>query len=232
MSGRQPPHDPRRGAGRAQALHYGGRIAVAACVIALPALAGCSALNGSSAAASRPTPLTCAQQYQAWRTGPANAPGKKLEADAAALTKAADDIPVMTSDLKAVGTDATALGAYPMPACADPAGYWQQYLSAMKAAGDNAGSASGLSALILAEVPLKQVPAIQSRLTAELAKTAGVKAPAAVTQSAAAIPTLATVAPVTASALPTLATVAPATMPAPLPAPTLATLQPIPTTGS
>jgi hypothetical protein len=122
-------------------------------------------------------PLTCADQYANWKGGPANAAGKQAEADAAAVSAAgkSEDITEMDSSLKALGADAAALQAYPMPACADPAGYWQQYLSAMKAAGDNAGTASGLGALILAYAPLKQVPAIQSKLTAELAKTAGVE---------------------------------------------------------
>jgi hypothetical protein len=151
---------------------YGRRVALGAVVLAVVAGGAFYVSHGRAPAAA----LTCAQQYQAWKTGPANAPGKQLQADAATLSKAGEDIPVMTRGLQAVGADATALEAYPMPQCADPAGYWQQYLAAMKAAGDNAGSASGLGGIILAEAPLKQVPAIQSKLSAELAKTAGVKA--------------------------------------------------------
>lgn len=195
-------------------------LALAALAAAVTACAAPDAAPGSTAA----KPLTCAQQYQAWTTGPANAPGKKLEADASALTKTAGDIPVITSDLKALGADATAMEAYPMPACADPAGYWQEYLSVMKAAGDNAGSASGLGGLLLAEAALKQAPAIQSKLSAELAKTAGVKAPAA--QAPVTVPAAA---PATVPALPTLATVAPVAVPPPSPLPTLATMQPVAT---
>lgn len=239
MSGRQSEHDPRCGAGRRIRSGYGALAAAAA--IALLGVMGCSAINDSTSttAAQGAAPLTCKQQYQAWRTGPANPAGRRLQADAAALGSADDDIPVMTSDLKTIGADAAALEAYPMPQCADPAGYWTQYLATMKAAGDNAGSASGLGALLLAVVPLKQVPAIQSKLNAELEKTVGVKAALPTMQSPATLPTLATVAPAavpTAPAaiptLPTLATVAPATMPAAPPVPTLATLVPIPTTGS
>lgn len=119
--------------------------------------------------------LTCPQQYQAWRTGPAKPLGVKVKADAAAISKAGDDFPVLTSDLETLGTDAGALQAYPIPKCADPAGYWPQYLGAMKAAGDNAGTSPGLGGLLLADVPLKKVPGIQSKLTAELARTAGLK---------------------------------------------------------
>ena len=106
-------------------------------------------------------PLTCAQQYTAWKNGPANHDGKQLEAAAASLSAdgKTEDIAAMDADLKTLGADAAALKAYPMPACADPAGYWEQYLGQMKAAGDNAGTASGLGGVILAEAPLKQVPA-------------------------------------------------------------------------
>jgi hypothetical protein len=193
--------------------HYGALAGAALLVTA-----GCSAAGGGSSAAAQPAALTCKQQYQAWRTGPANPDGQKLQRDAAAIASADDDIPVMASDLKAVGADAAALEAYPMPKCADPAGYWLQYLAAMKAAGDNAGTASGLGALLLAAVPLKQVPGIQDKLNAELAKTVGVKAPLPVVQSAVPVPTLATV------PVPTLQP--------PPPLPTLATMAPVPTAGT
>ena len=150
-------------------------IGAAAGIIVLALAGGAFYVMHSRAAAG---PLTCAQQYTAWKNGPANADGKQLEAAAASLSAdgKTEDIPAMDADLKTLGTDAARLEAYPMPACADPAGYWEQYLGQMKAAGDNAGTATGLGGLILAEAPLKQVPAIQSKLTTELAKTAGVKA--------------------------------------------------------
>jgi hypothetical protein len=37
------------------------------------------------------------------------------------------------------------LESYPMPACADPRGYWEKILTRIQAAGDNAGADSGLS---------------------------------------------------------------------------------------
>ena len=64
---------------------------------------------------------------------------------------------------------------YPMPQCADPHGYWSQLLARVTAAGDNAASASGLSALLLAAVPLQGVPKIEKRLTTELNRTVGKK---------------------------------------------------------
>lgn len=207
----------------------------AAVAVALLAVTACATQAGTPAAVAATRSITCKQLYQAWRTGPANAAGRKLDADADAIGTADSDVPVIVNDLKNAGADAAALEAYPMPECADPAGYWLQYLAAVKAAGDNAGSASGLAALLLAAVPLKQVPAIQAKLNAELGKTVDVKVPLPLAQTAAPLPTVATVAPVaipSPSAVPTLATIAPATMPAPSPLPTLATLATVPVAGS
>jgi hypothetical protein len=173
----QPPAQQYRATARPAPRHrqgggYGPWIAVGAVVLAAVGGGAFYVLHGRASA-----PLTCPQQYQAWKTGPAKSGGEKVVADAKAISAAGKsvDIAEMDSSLKTLGADASALEAYPMPACADPGGYWKQYLGAMKAAGDNAGTASGLGGLILAEAPLKQVPAIQSKLTAELAKTAGVK---------------------------------------------------------
>jgi hypothetical protein len=134
---------------------------------------------GGAYALTRPgKPLTCPQQFAAWRTGPANAIAKgPLTADLNAAQSAAkaEDIPKTNSALKAVGADAQHLEAYPMPACADPAGYWPQYLAELTAAGDNAGSSPGLAGLMTAMAPLQQLKPIEATLDAELARTAGVK---------------------------------------------------------
>lgn len=144
-------------------------------LVALAAIAGGALYVHHDRASAGP--LTCAQQYTAWKTGPARAGADRLKADLSAFSAAgkSEDIPEMDSGLKAMGADATAMESYPMPKCADPAGYWPQTLAAMKASGDNAGSASGLGGLILAEAPLKNAAPLESKLSAELAKTAGVK---------------------------------------------------------
>lgn len=146
-------------------------------VVALVAIAGGTAyaLTGGGSPAK---PLTCKQQYQQWKTGPAGAIAKRtLTADDSALTSAAnsDDIPAMNSALGKLGNDATQLGQYPMPPCADPAGYWPQMLAGLKAAGDNAGSTSGLGGLLTAMAPMEKVKALEVKLSAELARTADVK---------------------------------------------------------
>jgi len=153
--------------------------AVAALVLiagGVDAMASSSGQRAAPAAATSPTVQTsasCEQQYEGWKTGPARAVAEKLTTDLNAVSSAgtAEDVPEMTSALQAVGADAAALRQYPMPACADPAGYWNTMLSRIKAAGDNAGSATGLSALLLAEAPLQTVPGLESKLTAELKRT-------------------------------------------------------------
>ena len=55
-----------------------------------------------------------------------------------------------------------------MPPCADPGGYYIQMLARIKAAGDNAGSASRPGGLMLAEAPLHEVPGLEQKLSAEL----------------------------------------------------------------
>lgn len=115
-------------------------------------------------------PLTCQQQYDNWRNGPAKGVGQGLKGDGAALTKAgnSEDIPAINAALKKLGDDAAALEAYPMPACADPHGYYPQMLADFKAAGDNAGTSSGLGGLMLAMEPAKKAETLSSNIDAEL----------------------------------------------------------------
>jgi hypothetical protein len=111
---------------------------------------------------------SCKQQYHDWRYSPA---GKKLKADLRAVQSAGNtgDVPATLAALKTAGADAAAMP--PAPACADPDGYWAKILARIKAAGDNAGTASGLTGLILAEAPLNAIPGLEKKLNAELKRT-------------------------------------------------------------
>jgi hypothetical protein len=147
----------------------------------LIAAAGLTSACGTAAARPRTPrapqlrrrPRPAKQQYSAWKHGPALAPGKRLVAALNAVQSAgtSEDIPAMTAALKTAGSAAVDLGRYPIPACADPHGYWGAVLARIRAAGDNAGTASGLSGLILAEAPLKDVPGLEAKLDAELKRT-------------------------------------------------------------
>jgi hypothetical protein len=143
-------------------------------------LAGCGSAAQSPAAApasSSPSVAaapSCHQQYETWKHDPAaKAAGKKLVASLNAVQSAAsaEDIPALQAALSKAGPPATKLTGFPMPKCADPKGYWAQILTHVRAAADNAKSSSGLASLMLAEVPLKGVPAIERKLARELKRT-------------------------------------------------------------
>jgi hypothetical protein len=149
---------------------------------ALPALAAAVSLTACAAqttASSAPTsaapatPASCHQQYKAWKTGPAKAEAKKLAGALKSVQSAgaSDDLVLIESGLKRSGRIAHQLQALPMPACADPKGYWKRSLADIRASGDNAGTASGLMGLIAAEVPLKKVPPLTTKLGAEIKHT-------------------------------------------------------------
>jgi hypothetical protein len=135
---------------------------------AAPASATAAATHSAAEA-----PLSCKQQYKAWKNGAAKPVGKKLTTELNAVQAAggSEDIPAVLAALKAVGKTAADLERYPAPACADPHGYWKKILARIKAAGDNAGADSGLTGLLLAEAPLKDVPALEKKLDAELKRT-------------------------------------------------------------
>ena len=75
------------------------------------------------------------------------------------------------------GRAAASAASYPMPHCADPHGYWGAIMTRIQAAGDNAGSGGALGGLLLAMVPLKEIPALEAKLSAELQQTAHVGTP-------------------------------------------------------
>lgn len=146
-------------------------------------LAGCGAAaspSGSGAgtsAAHSSSPPTCAQQFKTWLNGPVHGLGERVGPDLSKVVAAAklEDVPEITSGLKTTGALARQLAAYPMPVCADPAGYWTQLLGFLKAAGDNASTSSGLGGLLLALAPLARIPVVEKNLQAELARNVGVK---------------------------------------------------------
>jgi hypothetical protein len=74
--------------------------------------------------------------------------------------------------LKKVGRAVLSAGRYPIPACADPKGYWAALLMHVNAAAGNANSPSGSASVTLS---LKGVPEIEHKLDAELKITTGVK---------------------------------------------------------
>lgn len=150
-------------------------IVAAAAVTIAACSTSASTPHAAPARRTAPKPPTCHQQYETWKHGTA---ARSVRSLLAALRKvqsagAAEDIPQLGTALARAGRAASRLTAYPVPRCADPAGYYASFLTHIQAAGDNAKSTSGLGGLMLAEVPLKAVPGIERRLDAELNRTVG-----------------------------------------------------------
>lgn len=174
--GQQPPPpqqpSPPQSRRRSRGLLYAGL------AVLLLACAGCAT---HALTVGRGRPLACAQQYQQWRTGPADALSKSTfgpdwTALNGTIAQYSADIPAMKTALAKLGGDAAKLEQFPIPRCADPAGYWQQILADLKAARDNAARMSRLDSPQPALAPLDEVEPLQTRLQAELARTAGMEA--------------------------------------------------------
>jgi hypothetical protein len=151
-------------------------IAAAAAAVLMAACGSSASTTGNTTApAASASPASCHAQYEAWKNGPARAAGKAAIAQFRAIkgAAAAADFPRVTAGLKEAGRAAAALQAYPMPRCADPHGYWAAILTRLRSAADNASFGSGLGALMLAIVPLKEIPPLEQKLSAELHQTVG-----------------------------------------------------------
>lgn len=118
-----------------------------------------------TAAALTARPETCAQRYAAWKTGPAGARADMMIADVRKAESAASagGTSAMDADLQAAGKYSAALRAYPVPACADPSGYWPRILTDV--------SAGAMAPLKGAMAPLKKVQPLEAKLDAELKRT-------------------------------------------------------------
>jgi hypothetical protein len=110
-------------------------------------------------------PATCSQQYHAWQQGA----GKGLIAalDAVSSVGTATDTHVLTVSLRHARLVVARATRHPVPACADPRGYWDVLLMHVNAAVTSTGSRSS------ARAAMKGVPTIEHDLTAELKATSG-----------------------------------------------------------
>jgi hypothetical protein len=144
------------------------------------ALTACGSGGGSAAsagpsgvpAASTP-PQACLQQYRSWNSGPEHAAGENLVTALNSLEAAisGSDAATTSAALEDAGQAAKVLELYPIPKCADPKGYWHAGLLRIQAAADNASTSKGQHVLTLAEGALKQIPALDRQLAAELKHT-------------------------------------------------------------
>lgn len=140
------------------------RIALAVASAAVAGLTACShpaapaAGRGSHKAVS--VPVSCTQRYHSWEHGQ----GKGITAALHAVSSAesAGGTHVLTAALKKARRAVAVATRHPMPACADPRGYWDVLLMHVNAAEASTGSAPS------ARAAMKDVPAIEGRLSDEL----------------------------------------------------------------
>jgi hypothetical protein len=136
-------------------------------VVAVVAAAGLTACSHAAAPAAAPgthaslrAPVSCTQQYNTWNHGPGK--GVIPALDAVSSAARAGDTQVLTAELKQNKSTLSRAARYPVPACADPRGFWDVLLMHMTEAAASTGSASSVRAA------MRGVPEIESELTAEL----------------------------------------------------------------
>jgi carboxylesterase type B len=141
------------------------RIILAAVVVALAGLTACGSNAAAPAASSAShkaviVPVSCSQRYKTWTKGQGQALIAAL--GTASSAEAAGDTQVLTATLKKMKSSVAWAAKHPVPACADPMGYWDVLFMHVTAAAANTRSVSNIRA------SMKGVPQIERRLTAEL----------------------------------------------------------------
>jgi hypothetical protein len=150
-------------------------VPLAAAVLVIAGCGGQSPPPASHPAAATVPPVSCRQQYETWRHGPAGVSlsgltGKLRAVRAAGKTQ---DVAGLRSAMQALLPAAVALAAHPVPHCADPAGLYAEFVDHLYTAGGRARSAKGLSGLRRAMASLTGLPKIEHRLNAELSRAVG-----------------------------------------------------------
>ena len=151
---------------------------------AIAILTACSQTSHTSAPQASPAGVAhsahpavlvnCPKLYDTWKNGGAKTVIAAVNAvDSASMV---GDIQAQIVALKVALKKATpavdTAASYPMPACADPKGYWNALLLHVNAAAGSAKSATGTASITVA---LKAVPQLERELNAELKRTTEVK---------------------------------------------------------
>ena len=152
-------------------------VVLAVAVVLIAACGGHASSPPSHPAPSAARPLSCAQQFQNWRHGPAHAPASTLKAalNQIQATGQSGDAGGMSAAMKKLVPAALALAGHPMPHCADPESLYPGFVTRIYTAGDKARSAHGFSALLRAAAPLKGLKKIEHLMAAEIDRAVGKK---------------------------------------------------------
>jgi hypothetical protein len=128
----------------------------------------------ASSGRSSPEParaVPCRRQYEAWKRGPAHVAEHRLHAVVGAVQSAerSGQAASLRSAMRKLMPAAVAAGlAGAVPRCADPGGLYASYVTEVYNAGYYARSARGLTGLLKAASSLKDLQAVESRLTTEV----------------------------------------------------------------
>jgi hypothetical protein len=137
------------------------RIALAVVAAAAAGLTACtSSATPAATQGNAPVPVSCSQKFQTWDRGA----GKGLIATfhQVSVASTAGNLKVLTVALKKAKPAVARAARNPVPACADPAGYWSVLLMHMNAAVASTNSVPNMRAA------MKDVPTIEHKLAAEL----------------------------------------------------------------
>jgi hypothetical protein len=127
---------------------------------------------GSTAAGSA---APCAQQYHAWQNGSAHSAIIGFEAAQQALANESSSgkPALIAAAMHILGQRAAALASFPVPACADPNGYFAALLSRIGTVTGEVGPHATLTILQQAINQLDSVFSLESDFTAEVKQTTG-----------------------------------------------------------
>jgi hypothetical protein len=111
--------------------------------------------------------VNCPKLYDSWKAGSA----KEIIAAVNAVASASlvNEIQVQVAALKKAEPAVGTAGNYPIPACADPKGYWTALLLHVNAAAASVNKSAGTASITVA---LKSVPLLERELNAEVKRTA------------------------------------------------------------
>jgi hypothetical protein len=142
-------------------------VAAGAAVIGLTACSGGKAPIAASASHSTSTPkapVSCSQQYRTWEQDGGKGVMGALNTVASAAK--GGDAQVLAAALKQAKPVVAKGAQHPIPACADPRGYWDVLLMHVNAAAGSKASTSSVRAAV------QDVPKIHHTLVAEVKQTA------------------------------------------------------------
>ena len=161
------------GAGLSKRMRYWMKaLAIAAACAAVVGLTACShsatpkaaSTNHGTGAGTAVAPVSCGQQYRAWNHGEGNGVMDALNAVTSATT--AKNARALTAALHQAKPAVAKAARHPIPACADPSGYWNVLLMHVNAAVSTKASASNVHAA------LQEVPKIHNQLVDEVKQIA------------------------------------------------------------